>query len=321
MSDKSAIQWCDATWNCLVGCSRVSSGCEKCYAERLVHRGLSAQHRGLTKLVNGTPHWTGDVRLVESALDLPLRWKKPRRIFVNSLSDLFHEKVPDELIDRIFAVMALSQRHTFQVLTKRPERMRAYLSKPTHAWDVVVWMDRICGDWIPSGVDMGGRSELPNPSVWLGVSVEDQATADARIPLLLQTPAAVRWVSYEPALGPVDFNPWLQVAWQCSGCGDYFPDPWRETCPTCGRKGYWTGSHAFNPPAGQRGSGLDWLVVGGESGPGYRAMELAWLENVDTQTRASGVPLFVKQDSGPKPGKQGRIPDHIWARKEVPHAL
>jgi protein gp37 len=209
MSTGTTIEWTEATWNPLVGCSRVSAGCQRCYAERLVHRGLAPQHRGLTKLVGGEPRWTGEVRLVESALSLPLRWKTPRRVFVNSLSDLFHESVPDEWVLSIFEVMGGAWWHTYQLLTKRPERMAAVIERIN-----------------PTLREQGRAPFGPVwKHVWLGVSVEDQATADERIPLLLETPAEVRWVSAEPLLGPVDFSPWF-------------------------------------PP---RQPALDWVVVGGES--------------------------------------------------------
>lgn len=182
MGDKSAIEWTEATWNPTVGCSRISSGCQNCYAEVTAHRGLAPQHRGLTKMVNGHPTWTGEIRFVESALHHPLRWRRPRRVFVNSMSDLFHDGVEDTWIEQIFQVMARAPQHTFQILTKRPERM-------------LEWVTR--------------ARPVPLPNVWLGVSVEDQETGGRRIPRLLQTPAAVQWVSYEPALGPVDFSGWL----------------------------------------------------------------------------------------------------------------
>jgi len=174
----SKIQWTEKTWNPLVGCSRVSEGCRHCYAERTAFR-LAAcgrpQYKGLTKKTkNGEIHWTGKVRLLESALDKPLHWKKPSRIFVNSMSDLFHEKAEDSWIEHIFSVMAEAPQHTFQVLTKRPERM-------------LEWIRR--------------ARPVPLPNVWLGVSVENQEMAEERLPLLIQTPAAVRWVSYEPAPG------------------------------------------------------------------------------------------------------------------------
>lgn len=260
MADRTTIQWTDASWNPLVGCSRVSAGCTRCYAERLVHRGLAPQHRGLTKLVGGEPRWTGEVRLVESALALPLSWKKPRRVFVNSLSDLFHESVPDEWIAVIFGVMMCARRHLFQVLTKRPERMQAWVGQWGSGEDAYMALMRAFGAsdlrsrmrW-PGNLAaalLHDRIAWPLPNVWLGVSVEDQATADARIPLLLETPSAVRFVSYEPALGPVDFHDFI---------------------------------------------GLDWLIVGGESGPGARPFDLAWARSIVKQCHAAGIPTFTKQ--------------------------
>ena len=275
--DGSKIEWTDATWNPIRGCSRVSEGCRHCYAERVAARfnwpvpddgmenlekGLppskAGPYHGLAAMTKDGPRWTGEVRFVEDKLDAPLRWKKPRRIFVNSMSDLFHEKVPDKWIDLIFAVMALAPKHTFQVLTKRPERMLSYFS---------------VGNCIYGCINDATRPQKhrtvscwwPLPNVWLGVSVEDQATADKRIPLLLQTPTAVRWVSYEPALGPIDLH---QV-------------------PPGGAL-----------PIGSQGvarDGLDWIVVGGESGPGARPFDLAWARAVVAQGKAAGVPVFVKQ--------------------------
>lgn len=275
MADKSAIQWCDATWNPLVGCSRVSEGCRHCYAERetyrLGERLEQPKFRGLTRLVGGEPQWTGEVRLWEPAHEQPLRWTKPRRVFVNSMSDLFHEKVRNEWIDRIFAVMAQSPTHTFQVLTKRPERMRAYF-----AIDRDELIDRIDDAAGSFGACHANIARWPLPNVWLGVSVEDQATADARIPLLLQTPAAVRWVSYEPALGSVDFV-----------------------------RGGFSFLDRLKSPTGKRHEKLDWLVVGGESGPGARPFDLAWARQAVAQGEARGVPVFVKQ-LGAHPVVEGR---------------
>jgi protein gp37 len=262
MGDKSAIEWTDATWSPIVGCSRVSPGCQHCYAEALAYR-LAAmgqkKYEGLTRKVGGEIRWTGAVRLAEEALDLPLRWKKPRRIFVNSMSDLFHEKVEGAWMDRIFSVMAACQQHQFQVLTKRARRMEIFTR----------------------------LRKRPLPNVWLGVSVENQETADERIPVLLRCPAAVRFLSVEPLLGPVD----LDGLWGYPGSAEH---------DTLSR---WP---------------IHWVIVGGESGPGYRHMQTAWLEAVVGQCRAAKVPVFVKQDSGPKPGKQGFIPDALWARKELP---
>ena len=273
MGDKSAIEWTDATWNPIRGCSRVSEGCRNCYAERMAGRQINGAYKGLVRSTGGG--WTGEVRFVEDALDRPLRWKAPRRIFVNSMSDLFHEKVTESWIAQIFNVMRSAEQHTFQVLTKRPERMRDLLSR-----------------WAASpGIGNGyGWVTKPLPNVWLGASVEDQAMADERIPLLLQTPAAVRWVSSEPALGRVDFHRWLYNTSVLSG---------EQT----------------------GGASLDWLVVGGESGPGARPFDLAWARSAIAQCRAAGVPCFVKQLGAHPHYEQpsGRMfcgaPQGLWARQ------
>jgi protein gp37 len=224
----------------------------------------------------------GEVRIWPERLEIPLRWKRPRRVFVDSMSDLFHEAVPLEFIARVLSVMYRARRHEFIVLTKRPERMRAYMESFGQA-DKTAEMFR---------------------NVILGVSVEDQASADARIPLLLATPAARRIVSAEPLLGPVDLRGWMHIAWQCSGCRGYFPDPWQETCPACGRTNYWCGSHEFNPPNGQRGSGIDGVIVGGESGPGARPMHPQWARDLRDECNEARVPFYFKQWGGYIPVEQ-----------------
>jgi protein gp37 len=280
VSTNTAISWTDATWNPIRGCSRVSEGCRNCYAERVAGRfGIPRRpdtyakrlpYQGLVRSTVDGPRWTGEVRFIEEALDQPLRWKKPRRIFVNSMSDLFHEKLTDEQIWRVFDVMSHAgwlRGHTFQVLTKRPERMRDFMLK-------------VPGELAKSG---GMKIPWPPPTVWLGVSVENQEAADERIPLLLETPAAVRFLSVEPLLAPVTFR-WAK--WE----------PWKDT--------------GNNHLDGLRH--LDWVIVGGESGPGYREMPVKAFTDVADQCREAKVPLFVKQDSGPRPGGQGRIPDALW---------
>jgi len=208
MSAITKIEWADRSWNCVRGCSIVSPGCRSCYAMKQAHRfsGPGRAYEGLTKLTERSgPQWTGKVVTVEDALLEPLSWRKPQRVFVNSMSDLFHEDVPDEFIDKVFAVMALAERHTFQILTKRPERMREWFDEngrdavqhTVHYPQFDRWRQSITlGQW-------------PLPNVWLGVSAEDQQRADERIPLLLQTPASVRFVSCEPLLGPVDLSRWM----------------------------------------------------------------------------------------------------------------
>lgn len=219
MGSKSSIEWCDATWNPVRGCSMAkgseNGGCLNCYAARLNARNLPGMVSPTTgepfaRVLQFGPRWTGKVELIESTLTLPLKWCKPKRIFVNSLSDLFHEALPDEAIDRVFAVMALCPQHTFQVLTKRPERMLKYLNiSPRQCdWNIALSSARYGKQFLPDQNEEFRFRVInpfvwPLPNVWLGVSVENQSTADMRIPFLLKTPAAIRFVSYEPALGPV----------------------------------------------------------------------------------------------------------------------
>lgn len=193
MGDKTGIAWTDATWNPVVGCSIVSPGCTNCYAMKTAHslegRFGKGKYGGLTRVVNGNPVWTGEVRLIESTLDQPLHWKKPRRIFVNSMSDLFHEGLSDDQIDSVFLVMARCRQHQFQVLTKRAQRMRDYV----HEFHLR-----------PAFAALGEGAEWPLRNVWLGVSVENQTRANERVPLLLNTPASTRFLSCEPLLGALD---------------------------------------------------------------------------------------------------------------------
>jgi len=266
MADKTGIEWTEATWNPIAGCSIVSPGCTNCYAMREAGRWLRCEPKfaGLTQLSKAGQVWTGEVRLWEKALDQPLRWKTPRRIFVNSMSDLFHEAVPDEWIDRVFGVMAVCKHHRFQVLTKRADRMRRYLQiRPGNDLGQR-WAYAAAGVLGP-GKDIGPYPGYPLPNVELGVSVEDQERADERIPKLLYTPAAVRWVSLEPLLGPVNLAMFIER------------DPmWRHL--------------ALDAPAA-----LDWVVLGGESGPHARPMESAWARSVRDQCGTAGVPFFFKQ--------------------------
>jgi len=313
----TSIEWTDKTWNPVRGCSRVSEGCRHCYAEELAARfsGDGQAYEGLAHRVGGEPRWTGEVRFLPEKLDAPLRWRKPRRVFVNSMSDLFHEKVTDEQIDRVFAVMALAKRHTFQILTKRPGRMRRYLTDPVDArWgSSTLPPRRDCAVWAAArrqlngtGKDIYAEIEMPVhgvgpagigikawplPNVELGVSVEDQATADERIPELLRCPAAMRWVSYEPALGPVDFSAWLPATWRCPACRRGTEKPaWvgigtAALCPTCDER----------LDAEGCAGGLDGIVVGGESGPKARPFDVEWARDVVAQCRFAGAPVFVKQ--------------------------
>lgn len=250
----SKIQWTNKVWNPVRGCSIVSKGCKNCYAMKQAHRfsGPGLDYEGLTKMTSGGPVWTGDVRLVPEMLDRPLHWRKPLRVFVNSMSDLYHEDVPFEFIDRVFAIMAIASGHTYQILTKRPERMRAYMTEDRIGR--VGYVDSLAkrhyrdmGRTIPAFVQL----RWPLPNVWLGVSVEDQSTANERIPILMDTPAAIRWISAEPLLNEIDLTLWLHD--------------------------------------------IDWVVVGGESGPKARGFCLSWLRCIQNDCCEFETPLFIKQ--------------------------
>lgn len=259
----TSIEWTDETWNPVTGCRKISPGCTHCYAETIAKRFWKA--RAFT-----------DVRTHADRLDAPLHWRKPRMVFVNSMSDLFHEDVPDAFIDEVFAVMALCPQHTFQVLTKRPERMREYFDVLRDSWP----RDRV--DSIGAAMNaIRGRPErqpvpvfLPLPGVWLGVSVEDQTRVDERIPLLLATPAAVRFVSAEPLLGPVDLSSVGPLRWDVLTGWKPAHDGW---------------------PEGANTDRLDWLIVGGESGASARPMHPDWARSLRDQCQTAGVPFFFKQ--------------------------
>jgi protein gp37 len=245
VSAQTSIEWTDRTWNPVRGCSVVSAGCKNCYAMKVAARfsGPGLAYEGLA--LPSPARWTGKVQLVEQDLEAPSHWRKPQRIFVNSMSDLFHEELAFEQIADVFRVMAYPEcdRHTFQVLTKRPQRMLDFFAWAEKQPHVAPWPD--------------GGVVLRN--VWLGVSVEDQRAADERIPLLLQTPAALRFLSVEPLLGPVDLAPFLHPCYRA-----LFGD-------------------------------LHWVIVGGESGPGARPCDASWVRGVVEQCSQAKVPVFVKQ--------------------------
>lgn len=270
MSDKSSIEWTDATWNPFRGtkgrhhCVRISEGCKNCYAAAMNQR------------FNGPDYVKGadTPRLDEEALLQPLKWKRPRRIFVCSMTDLFMDEHSDGMIDRVFAVMALAPHHTFQVLTKRAKRMREYMLNDdrfkvgARAFEILAKLARKGTSTRP----------WPLPNVWLGVSAENQERADERIPDLLATPAAVRFVSAEPLLGPVSFR-W--AAWH-----DYQSQEIERR-----RQRAMVLSNEYD---GLRGK-LDWVIIGGESGPGARPCDVAWVRSIKDECADANVACFVKQ--------------------------
>lgn len=314
---QTSIAWTDRTWNPVRGCSRVSPGCQNCYAERMASRFAKAGwSKGFAEATSSGPRWTGRVELVPGALTDPLSWRKPQKIFVNSMSDLFHEALPDDAIDRVFAVMADAHRHTFQILTKRADRMRDYFRDETkRRMRVAAWLK---GNHKRRADDTGAYLQpWPLPNVWLGVSVEDQQRADERIPSLLGTPAAVRFLSVEPMLGPVDLG--LNSA--TCGCCPRRASRWVRLTERVWAEPYmrpgWASPGIYRAESNQHGAlcvrdssgellgikpaefealpGLDWVIVGGESGPGARPCDLAWIRSIVEQCAAAAVPAFVKQ--------------------------
>lgn len=254
-------------WNPTTGCTKVSAGCKNCYAERIYERFHPGQKFSTVHCIPGR---LGD----------PLHWRKPQRVFVDSMSDLFHEDVPDEFIDHVFARIEVTKKHTYMILTKRPARMLDYMT---------LWSGKHRDPYTPpgSGLYLSGHF-FPMSNVWLGVSVEDQPTADQRIPLLLQTPAAQRFVSYEPALGSLELDFWLKVCkyWKNE---DTLPQvPWHPPYPK-----YWYQPQGLVLASWKQP--IDWVICGCESGPGARPMNLEWARSVKDQCQAANVPFFFKQ--------------------------
>lgn len=289
MSEASKIEWTDATWNVVTGCEKVSSGCDNCYAETFAERwrGTKGHH-----FENGF-----DVTLRPQRITLPLRWRKPKRVFVNSMSDLFHKDIPDEYIARVWAVMALTPQHTYQILTKRHGRMRSLLNDS--AFRLLCEKEQavlVNDDATPLARYEREQktsqwwSDFANPlrNVWLGVSVEDQKRADLRIPALVDTPAAVRFLSCEPLLGPVWFADYASQP-----CGCCLGETHDEACSDCADYGC-DGGHI---------QALHWVIVGGESGRGARAMHTDWARSLRDQCEQEHVPFFFKQHGewGPAP--------------------
>jgi protein gp37 len=326
MGAKSNIEWTDASWTPIrarnlktgkVGwyCEHATTGCEFCYAEGLNKR-----------LGTGLPFKPGHRKEVELFLDekmllAPLRWKKPRMIFVCSMTDLFADFVPDEWIDKVFAVMALCPQHTFQVLTKRADRMLKYFVGTERYRDVHPMEDRVAriaaagGQMMEDGDNTRDyllNIDWPLRNVWLGVSTERQQEADERIPLLLQTPAAIRFISAEPLLGPLDLTrirapadphaPDEEWLFDALATGDYYEQRFTNSLSEV-----W-----FDSGDGPyRETKLDWVIVGGESGPGSRPMHPGWARSLRDQCRAAGVPFFFKQWGEWHPRREDETRDDI----------
>lgn len=259
----SKIEWTERTWNPVTGCNKVSQGCKNCYAEVMHKRLMSIALKKYSRpfLDGAFPY--------EPDLMIPLRWKKPCMIFVNSMSDLFHENVPFIFIRKVFEVMAKCQHHTFQILTKRPYQMQKFFQ----------WVHPVHGDNSPG---------FPLPNVWIGVSVEDQQTANERIKILQQIPAAVRFLSCEPVLEPIDineaYNSYRQFGPICSSCtgSGHYHDNFNTPCPDCKQTG-------INDEA------IHWVIAGGESGHNARPMHPDWIRSLRDQCKAAAVPFFFKQ--------------------------
>jgi protein gp37 len=269
----TGIEWTEETWNPLTGCARVSPGCDNCYAAREAAGRLSG-HRAYSGLAvrpaGGPAEFTGEIRLHPDRLDQPLRWRRPRQVFVNSMSDLFHPDVPVGFIAQVFATMGEADRHTFQVLTKRPQRMLDLLASESFWTDAMI--EGTHPDEEASGIgfwyDCLRSCCMPNhvPNVWLGTSIEsDRYTF--RAGHLRATPAALRFLSLEPLLGPL---PSLDL------------------------------------------TGIDWVIVGGESGPGARPMHPNWVRDIRDRCVAAGVPFFFKQFGAWAPAEQ--VPDASMAQ-------
>ncbi|HEV2343461.1 MAG TPA: phage Gp37/Gp68 family protein [Actinocrinis sp.] len=267
MSTRTSIEWTRAddgtagrTWNPVTGCTKVSDGCDHCYAESIARRfaGTPAFPRGFK------------VTLHPDRLDQPARWHAPARVFVNSMSDLFHAEVPDAFITKVFAAMAATPQHTYQILTKRPARMRSLLRNDGQP--LLAASEDEASAWALY------EAPWPLPNVWLGVSVENQHWADIRIPVLMRTPAAVRFLSCEPLLAPIDLRAAMWTLGSERGHG-------------------LTMSFAHAGGCCTRLHGLDWVIAGAESGPGARALDLDWVRAMRDQCVNAGTAFFYKQNA------------------------
>lgn len=330
MAQKTSIAWTDWTWSPVIGCSRVSPGCQHCYAERLVAVLMSRNpklpmYHGLASVrASGEPQWSGEVRFLPERLAEPLSWRKPRKVFVCDMSDLFHDGVANEQIAAVFGVMAATPHITYQILTKRPERMARFFA----------WLDdEAKGSGAPPravrcgiaaanfGADvdyLGLPDAWPLPNLWVGTTVEDQKRANERIPHLLRVPARVRFLSCEPLLEQVDLDP--------------------PTCPTCGGHDEVIGDDdatgfcrehgdemAFgtwlDPCADEKQAGINWVICGGESGADARTFDVEWARFMRHQCSMAGVSLFVKQLGARPVDSAMRVPENLHGLAQAPMAL
>lgn len=301
----SKIEWTDRTWNPLAGCTMVSRACEWCYAMRMAFRLEQMgqeKYKGTTrKTEGGKIVWTGKINLDEKALLAPLKWKKPQRVFVDSMSDLFHENVAFDFIDKVFAVMALTPHITYQILTKRYDRMEEYFNEGRFE-NIERLMNQLHDLYIkPLEQALYFEQEVvemfPLPNVWLGVTIENQKAADERIPPLLRCPAVVRFVSCEPLVGPIDLKPFLKG----------FPETVDEvveyeSTETLPKK-------------------IHWVIAGGESGPNAEPSHPDWFRSLRDQCIAAGVPFFFKQwgewvDSKHTEGQQHQLAKYMWIGRD-----
>ena len=289
MSTDSHIEWTDATWNPVTGCSAVSPGCANCYAAKMTKRLAAMGREDYVGLLNSHGHFNGEVNQLPERLGVPLKWRKPRMVFVNSMSDLFHEAIPDKFIRMVFAIMSACGQHTFQVLTKRAERMADWFADDENSLSACQ-AELVASDWwcdvrpdrTPTNRDrirdtsqingtcrgVGDGNYWPLGNVWLGVSAEDNERAYERVPHLIDCPAAVRFVSAEPLLGQIDFS------------------------------GFFGGEHVVAPGdvvEPNYNFGIDWVIVGGESGPKSRPMKADWVREIRDRCEVASVPLFFKQ--------------------------
>jgi len=310
MADTTKIEWTDATWQIVTGCSVVSPGCTNCYAMKLAGTRLRnhPSRKGLTVKTKAGPVWNGKVRFNVGWLKQPIQWRKPRDIFVAAHGDLFHDVVQRWMHVKVWSVMAIASQHRYQVLTKRAERMADFcrwLQTDEGRGALEVEITKQLGSMAPRV-----PVTLPLPNVWLGVSVEDQARADERIPHLLDTPAAVRWISAEPLLGPVDLTRIPSPVVTPEDEGYYHSALERgDIHHYDGEPDVLTGRKIVDSVDGPMMERIDWVVAGGESGRGSRPVHPDWIRSLRDQCAAAEVPYFFKQWGGVNKKEAGALLD------------